>query len=269
LQNFKKKIFSILTVSNEKFTLSWFFDLFIITLIILNVIAIILESVDSIQNEFHSVFNFFEVFTIIVFTIEYILRVWTANLIPEYSKSFVGNIRYALTPLALIDLLAFLPFYLPFIGIDLRMIRVLRLFRLFRLLKITRYINAISLINSVFRKKKEELIISILLTLFLMLLSSSLMYYIENEAQPQNFSSIPKTMWWGISTLTTVGYGDIYPITPLGQFLGGVIAIIGVALFALPTGILAAGFSEEISVRNKNSKICPTCGKHNESYVSE
>jgi len=257
----KRRIHNILTVSNKSGDLSWFFDLFIITLIILNVVAIVLESIEPLRQEFRIAFDYFEIFSVIVFTVEYILRIWTANLIPEYKKIISGNIRYALSPLAIIDLLAFLPFYLPFVGVDLRLLRMLRIFRVFRLFKIARYIEALSFITRVFKKKKEELVISLIFTVFLLLVAATFMYYIENEIQPEKFSSIPETMWWGIATLTTVGYGDIYPITPLGQFLGGIIAIIGIGLFALPTGILASGFSDEISRRKNQSDCCSNCGQ--------
>jgi voltage-gated potassium channel len=227
----------------------------------LNVIAIVLESIEPLRQQFQTQFDYFEIFSVIVFTAEYILRVWTANLIPEFKKPITGNLKYALTPLAIIDFLAFLPFYLPFVGVDLRLLRMLRIFRIFRLFKIARYIEALSFITRVFKKKKEELVISLIFTVFLLLIASTLMYYVENESQPENFSSIPETMWWGIATLTTVGYGDIYPITPLGQFLGGLIAIIGIGLFALPTGILASGFSDEISRRKLQDDYCSTCGQ--------
>lgn len=138
---------------------------------------------------------------------------------------------------------------------------MLRIFRIFRLFKIARYVEALSFITRVFKKKKEELVISLIFTLFLLIIAATLMYYVENEAQPENFASIPETMWWGIATLTTVGYGDIYPVTPAGQFLGGVIAIIGIGLFALPTGILASGFSEEIASTKQQQDCCPTCGR--------
>lgn len=235
--------------------------MFIITLIILNVIAIVLESIEPLRQEYQAQFDYFEIFSVIVFTLEYVLRIWTANLIPEYNKPIIGNLRYAFTPLAIIDLLAFLPFYLTFLGVDLRLLRMLRIFRIFRLFKIARYVEALSFITRVFRKKKEELAISLIFTAFLLLIASTLMYYVENIAQPEHFSSIPETMWWGIATLTTVGYGDIYPVTPLGQFLGGMIAVIGIGLFALPTGILASGFSDEISRRKQQDDYCPTCGQ--------
>jgi voltage-gated potassium channel len=226
----------------------------------MNVGAIVLESIHPLKQQFQTYFDTFELFSIIVFTAEYILRVWTANLIPEFKKPIIGNLKYALTPLAIIDLLAFLPFYLPFFGVDLRLLRMLRIFRIFRLFKVARYVESLSFINRVFKKKKEELVISLIFTAFLLIIASTLMYYVENETQPENFSSIPGTMWWGIATLTTVGYGDVYPVTPLGQFLGGVIAIIGIGLFALPTGILASGFSDEIS-RSKQHDVCSTCGQ--------
>lgn len=257
----KRRIYQILSISNKPGDLSWYFDIFIITLIILNVLAIVLESIQSLRQQYETTFFLFEMISVIVFTIEYILRVWTANLNPKFEKPIAGNIRYAFTPLPLIDLLAFLPFYLPFTGLDLRLLRVLRILRVFRLLKIARYVKALELISRVLKQKKEELVISLVFTLFLLLIASSLMYYVENKAQPENFSSIPETMWWGIATLTTVGYGDMYPISGLGHFLGGVIALIGIGLFALPAGILASGFSEELSRNKINSDTCPTCGR--------
>lgn len=257
----KERIYKILTVSEKTGDLSWFFDIFIITLISLNVLVIVLESIAPLKARYENGFYYFEIFSVIIFSIEYILRVWTANVNPAYRKPFTGNLRYAFTPLAIIDLLAVLPFYLPFVGVDLRLLRMLRLFRLFRLFKIARYIKALSLINRVVKEKKEELTISIVFTFFMLLITSTLMYYVENEAQPENFSSIPATMWWGIATLTTVGYGDVYPITGLGKLLGGGIAIIGIGLFALPTGILASGFSEELSKDKQKSNFCSHCGQ--------
>ncbi len=257
----KKKVFDILAISKERGSLSWYADIFIIALIIVNVAAILAQSVDRIYLPYKQYFYYFEVFSVVIFTVEYILRVWSANIDPKYKTPFWGNIRYALTPLAIIDFLAFFPFYLSFVGIDLRILRMLRIFRIFRLFKAARYMGALSMMHRVIVKKKEELVISLLFTLFLLTITSTLMYYVENSAQPDVFTSIPETMWWGIATLTTVGYGDVYPVTNAGQFLGGVIAIIGVGLFALPTGILAAGFSDELSRKKIQQHKCPTCGQ--------
>ena len=155
--------------------------------------------------------------------------------------------QYARSPMAIIDLLAILPFYLPFfLALDLRFLRVLRLFRLFRLFKLARYSSALGMIYRATVKNKEILVSAFVILVMLLIISSSLMYHVEYEAQPGAFDSIPSTMWWSIATLTTVGYGDIYPITPLGKFLGAFIAILGIAMFAIPTGVLATGFMEEM-----------------------
>lgn len=235
--------------------------MFLIVLISLNVAAIVMESVEPIRLKYSAGFKAFETFSVILFTIEYVLRLWAANEDARYSKPILGNLRFALTPLAIIDLLAILPFYLPMIGIDLMFLRIMRLFRLFRLFKIARYIKALNIMNQVVKEKRAELLVAIILTFFMLLLTSTLMYYVEHEAQPDRFSSIPETMWWGIATLTTVGYGDIYPITALGKLLGGAIAILGIGLFALPTGILASGFSEHLGSDKASPTTCPHCGK--------
>lgn len=258
----KKKIFELLSPSKTNQGLSYWIDVFLIILISLNVIVVILESVAAINERFNDFFIVFEVFSVSIFTIEYLLRLWVVNYLEAYQKPFWGNLKFALSPLAIIDLLSFLPFYFPFTGLDLRFLRLMRVMRVFRLFKIVRYANATSLISNLFREKRIELFISLIITLFLLLLSSCLMYFIENKAQPENFSSIPETMWWGICTLTTVGYGDMYPITAMGKVLAGIISILGIGLFALPTGILASGFSEQLEkIKNKNKECCPTCGK--------
>jgi len=140
---------------------------------------------------------------------------------------------------------------------------MLRIFRLFRVFRVSRYLKAFDLMQHVFRRKREELLISLVFVAFILVVTSCVMYFVEHEAQPKAFSSIPATMWWGMATLTTVGYGDIYPVTPLGKFLGSLIAILGVGLVALPAGILASGFSEEMAKRTHHhqDEVCPTCGQ--------
>jgi voltage-gated potassium channel len=176
-----------------------------------------------------------------------------------------------ITPLALVDLFAILPFYLPMlVHVDFRVIRILRFVRLFRLLKMSRYMRSLHMFGTVVQEKKEELMIAICMVLVILLFAASGMYVIENAAQPEAFSSIPAAMWWGIATLTTVGYGDIYPITPLGKVLGSIIALLGVGLFALPAGILASGFNDVIPRRNiRAPHTCPHCGEviHDETQT--
>ena len=258
----KKRIHRVLDISHEKGSLSWWFDVFMVSLIALNVLAIVLESEQRIGRPYAGWFYGFELFSVFVFTVEYVLRVWTANEEPRFKKQFIGNLKYMITPLAIIDLLAILPFYLGVLGVDLRLLRIMRLFRLFRIVKSVRYVRALSLISAVYREKHAELMVAVTFTLFLLVIASSLMYYVENTVQPDKFSSIPETMWWGIATLTTVGYGDVYPITPLGRLLGGLIAIFGVGMFALPAGILASGFSEQLAASSADASVaCPHCGR--------
>jgi voltage-gated potassium channel len=240
------------------------FDIFMLTLISLNVLAVMLETVPFVSAEFGTYLHIFDLFSVGVFSVEYGLRLWTITLDEHYKKPLLGRIRFAVTPLALVDLFAILPFYIPFlIPLDLRFIRILRLLRIGRVLKMGRYSESIQTFERVFNRKKEELAMALFLIVILLVISSSVMYYAESAAQPDKFGSIPEAMWWGIITLATVGYGDVYPVTFLGKVMGGIVALLGVAVYALPTGILAAGFAEELyGKREKKEKIvCPHCGK--------
>jgi voltage-gated potassium channel len=235
---------------------------FVVGLILLNTLAVILETVESIYKPYSAIFNAVELFSVIVFSTEYVLRVWTCTANPKYRGSLSGRIKYIFSFGAIIDLLAILPFYIPLLGgKDLRFVRSLRLLRFFRFFKLGRYLNASKLIGNVFRAKKEELVLSFVITLFLIVLASCIMYYAEHDAQPEKFSSIPETMWWSVATLTTVGYGDEYPITALGKFLTACISILGIGMFALPAGILASGFGDEFKKLKKQENCCPYCNK--------
>ncbi len=235
-----------------------------LTLISLNVLAVMLETVPLVAAKYGTFLHVFDVFSVGIFTVEYGLRLWTANLHDQFTKPVLGRIRYALTPLALVDLFAILPFYIPFlIPLDLRFMRILRLLRIGRVLKMGRYSESIKTFQRVFGRKKEELAMSLFLILIMLVISSSIMYIAENAAQPDKFGSIPEAMWWGIITLATVGYGDVYPVTLLGKVMGGIVALLGVAVYALPTGILAAGFAEELYDKriHRETIVCPHCGK--------
>lgn len=261
-QKVKKRIFEILEIASIGDLLSRIFDVFIMTLISLNVIAVILGTVERISSQYAFFLRTFEVFSVAVFTVEYFLRLWTCTSDNRFENPITGRIRFAVTPLALVDLMAILPFYLPmFIPFDLRFIRAVRLFRLFRLFKIGRYSQSLRTLGKVLKSKKEDLLITAFIVFILLVVASSLMYFVENKAQPEAFSSIPTAMWWGVITLTTVGYGDIYPVTMAGKVLGSIISILGIGIFALPTGILASGFAEEIQKRRAKRTTCPYCGK--------
>lgn len=265
-KSIKKRCYQVLEKGAENDLLSRRVDIFIVTLIFLNVVSVILESVKWVRADFGTYFSMFEWFSIGVFSIEYILRIWSITENPKFKRSFVGRLNYFFSFYSLIDLVAFLPAFIPFfIAADFRIVRAIRLVRLFRLLKLSRYNKAFKQIKRVVENSREELVVSLFAVLTLLVIASSLMFFVENEVQPESFSSIPATMWWGVATLTTVGYGDIYPVTDVGRLLAGIMAILGIGIFALPAGILANGFGtpgpDESVGKDENKKsTCPNCG---------
>jgi voltage-gated potassium channel len=258
----RKWVYNLLEPSSTGSKASKIIELLLITLIFLNILAIILESVKDVNAEYGQFFHELENFSVIIFTFEYFLRLWTAPENPKWQRSN-GRLRHAFSTMSLIDLFSILPYYLSFLHFDMRFIRIVRLFRLIRVLKIARYLKALNLIQAVLRERREQIVLSIMFIIFLLIMVSTLMFYVEHEAQPGLFSSIPETMWWGIETLTTVGYGDMVPITTLGRVLGGMIAILGIGLFALPAGILSSGLTEHLhgGTKKKGWKRCPHCGE--------
>lgn len=255
----RKRTFGLLT-ANRGGPLGVAIDWFIMGLITVNVTAVMVQTVDPIGEAYSGFFRWFEAFSVTIFTIEYFGRVWSAIENPDYREPVSGRIRFAGRPLLLIDLVAILPFYLTGLGIasDLRFVRALRLVRLLRIIKLARYSESLQAFGTVLREKKPDLVIALFVNLLLLVVASSIMYHIEHDAQPEAFPSIPQTMWWGIATLTTVGYGDITPVTPLGQLLGAVTAVLGIGLFALPASILASGF---IEATGGIEHECPHCGE--------
>jgi voltage-gated potassium channel len=262
----KVRIYQIVEKADEGDNASKVFDIFIMAMIVVNIVAVMLETVHSLFELHSYFFHAFDILSVAVFTIEYFLRLWSVTSSPRYRHPVTGRLRFAWTPMALIDLMAILPFYLPFIvELDLRMMRALRLIRLFRVLKFGRYSQSLRLFGIVVRSKREELGIVLFMVLILLVVASTLMYFVEHEKQPDVFSSIPAAMWWGVMTLTTVGYGDVYPVTSLGKFFGTIIAILGIGLFALPAAILSSGFV--VSMQEREGKACPHCGKLTEEPV--
>lgn len=237
----------------------------ITSLIILNVLAVILQTVEALSTRYEAAFYYFEMASVVVFSVEYLLRLWSCTVDEKYTHPLWGRLRYAITPLALIDLVAIAPFYpLAFMGIrtvDTTFVRALRLVRLMRLFKATRYSRAFEAMGRVLRAKKEQIVIAVAFVVILLVLLSSLMYFVERAAQPDRFSSIPAALWWGVATMTTVGYGDVYPVTVLGKVMGAIISLLGIGLFAMPAGIIASGFAEELQAGREEKKTCPHCGR--------
>ena len=204
-------------------------EYFIQTLIILSIIAFALETESSLQEKYSSFFNYFEIFTVIIFTIEYFIRMLVSKKKLSYIFSFYG----------IVDLLAILPFYLDF-GFDARSLRVIRIFKI---LKFKQYNYAMKRYSLALNSIRNELAVFSLSAMFLLYISAVGIYFFEKDIQPEKFGSILDSMWWALVTLTTVGYGDTYPITPLGKLFTSLIVVIGIAIIAIPTGLISSALT--------------------------
>ncbi len=245
------RVFQALETAKDQSGISRFVDYFLITLIGGSVLAVILESMPSMEARYAEAFSLFEIFTVSVFSVEYLLRLWS-SVEGEWSSGrtpFQARLRYISSFHAVIDVIAILPFYLLLFGllggVDMRFVRAVRLLRV---LKLTRYSAAMNMVFITFRENRRALAAAFLILLTVMLLAASGMYYFERESQPEDFGSIPAAMWWAFATLTTVGYGDVTPITAGGKIFGALITVVGIGMVALPTSILASGYSQQLKV---------------------
>ena len=262
----RARVFDIISKDDGSDQASRSFDLLIMALIVLSIMSIVLESFQSLAAKYATSFRVFEAFTVAVFTVEYLARIWTADIL--YPEVKHPRLKYIFSFMALMDLLAILPFYLPFLSAEthyLRAVRLFRMFRLFRVFKLGRYFDALQTILKVIRLSASRLIISMVLCFSVMLFSAIIMYTVENPVQPEQFPNVIASMWWAICALTTVGYGDVYPITATGRFFASIISLVGIGIIAIPTGIITAGFSSVISsekqAEQEEKKFCPYCGK--------
>lgn len=237
------------------------------TLIVANVAAVALETVPSLADHADA-FAAFEAFSLATFSAEFLVRLWIAAEDPHVQHS---RWRWLRSAAALIDLAAILPGLLAAMGLDLRLLRLARLSRIVRLAKLGRYSLAVQTLANVLRAKSADLLSLLFLLVILLVVSSTIMFHLEHEAQPNVFTSIPATMWWGVVTLTTIGYGDMAPITAAGRALGGIVAVLGIGMFALPAGLLGAAFVDELAKararrhhhgadRAGPAHHCPHCG---------
>jgi voltage-gated potassium channel len=234
-------------------------DYALVSLITVNCIFSVLESVEDLAIVHGHIFHAFDHFSVIIFSIEYVLRVWTAVEIrrSRFHHPFYGRLHFIFTPMALVDLVAIVPFYLGFFfEVDLRAMRVFRLLRVF---KLTRYSQAMGIMIDVLRQEARSIGAMLFVFLVILVFVSSLMYMLEHPRQPHVFSDIPSAMWWAVVTMTTLGYGDMVPATVLGRILGAFTAVVGVGMIALPAGVLASGFSEQL--RQRRQKYLETADK--------
>ena len=246
--NIRKRIWEVLEKGNSHDKTSFYIDIFLISLILLNIIAVLLETVDSIYIQYKIPFLIFERLSTFIFLVEYILRVWVSiEAKKDNDSNLITRLKYMITWPAIIDLLAVLSGLLPMLfEVDLRLLRALRMIRL---LKFSRYFKVMNLLLGVLKEEKQSFLAAMFLLVIALLIASTGIYIFEKEAQPDKFGSIPESMWWAIATLTTIGYGDVTPITAMGKLFGAIIAIIGIGTVALPSGILASGFSDQLKRR--------------------
>lgn len=271
MKNFRSKVYNIIREDDHNKISGTIFDSIIIAFIVINILFIILDTF-RLPAWYQAISSVVELLADLVFTVEYILRIWTAPLAYPHQRPVVARLKYMVSGMAIIDICSILPFYIPLLlPAGLGALRGLRIIRLLRVFKISRYNDALSVIGRVFRKKAHQLFSSTLIVFMLMLIASMVMYDIENEAQPEKFDNVFSAFWWAVATVTTVGYGDLYPITTIGKVLGGIIAFLGIGLVAIPTGIISAGFVEEshkmeteheMQESNESSPkpYCPYCG---------
>lgn len=272
-KNIKQRTFEIIQVGEKTDFISRFFDFALIFLIILNVAIMLVETYD-ISEQTKLIFHSLESICVVIFTIEYALRVWTSDILyPRRSKT-ASIIDFVKSPMGLIDLLAILPYYLPFFFptgfMALRAIRAIRILRLFR---INRYYDSLAVIGRVIKKKKGQLLSSLFIILVMMTASALIMYNVEHRAQPEKFDNAFTSIWFVVSNISTIGFGDIYPITIPGRVLSIIITFMGIGLVAIPTGIISAGFIEQVAEAKKVEEhkhkkqqdserhFCPYCGK--------
>ena len=244
----RKRLYAILE-GKERSVVATVVNGTIIGLILLNVLVVMLESVESLESRFGVWFFAIEIVSVALFTLEYLARLWVIVEDRDFSHPVKGRLRYLFTFRAIIDLLAVLPSYVgAFAEFDARLLRLLRLLRM---LKLTRYSNSMDMLVSVFKREYAAILSATLVMLVVILFAAGGIYYLERDIQPEHFGSIPQAIWWATVTLTTVGYGDVVPVTGLGKAFGLLITIAGVGMAALPAGILASGFTREIERRRE------------------
>ncbi len=229
------------------------FNFITMVMILLAVACAIVETEDSLRQTQASLFQWLETLFFSYFLAEYLLRLYVAVENPRY-QGWLGRLRYLFTPMAIIDLLVLLPYLLTAASSEVFLLRLLRMLRILRLARLGRFTNAGTLLMDAVKSRRFELAMSGVVAFFLLIVSSTFLYLFEAEHQPEDFGSIPRALWWSIATLTTVGYGDVTPVTGVGRFFAGITAVIGIGIVAMPTGILAAAFSDAFQRKEQDEQ---------------
>lgn len=259
----KKRVFTIIQVSNLSDIPSRIYDYSLIIAVSVNIFIALFETFPQ-SKSYLELLNIFETITVVFFTMDYILRIWTASYLYKGVTTAKSRLKFIFSWQGIVDFLSCIPFYLPFFfpggAVSLRMFRIIRILRIFR---VHHYSDPLTVINLVLKKKKGQLLSSVFIVIILMIAASLMMYSLEHSAQPDVFDNAFSGFWWAINTLLTVGYGDIVPVTVAGRVCGAIMTFLGVGMVAIPTGILSAGFVEQVSSKEKNNEVhyCPNCGK--------
>ena len=252
----QKKLFNMVSVGVTDSSLNRFYDIFSTLALVANLVCAFAATFDSVKAEHGTLLFWVEEITVLFFAVDYVFRLLASPQQYRGCSTGTAMAKYALSGYGIIDLLSFLPHYLPtFFPAGAAVFRMLRVVRIFRLFRINAYSDSLTLIGNVLSKKRTQLLASVFVVTMLILASSLCMYSVEHEAQPDVFENGFSAIWWATSTLLTVGYGDIYPITVMGQFLGIIITFLGVGLVAIPTGIISAGFVEEYQLATRLADI--------------
>jgi voltage-gated potassium channel len=273
----RKSLYDFLELDYPRTRGKVLFRTFMYVLISVNIVLVIFESAPELPYGISGISYAIYELSIAVFILLYILRLWVCVEDPRFSRPFSGRLLFMATPYAVVDLAVIIAFTIPVSFLrNPTTYELVKFLRLTVILKLVRYSDALQTMIRIFIAKRKPLGMAMYMVLFLLVITSTMMYYIEHPVQPKVFTSVLESMWWGVETLTTLGYGDIVPVTPAGKFLGGITALLGIAMFAIPAGILASGFYEEYNLalrkdhgngdtRNEppesSGNVCPTCGR--------
>lgn len=264
----QNKLYSLLE-EPEKSRYSYALNIFIYALIIISIIALMVSTIDEYNEKYSYILTLLHHIIMPIFVLEYGLRTYASGSLKKY-RGFRGKIRYIISPYAIIDLIVILPYL--FIGFDINstFIRSLRFFRIFRLFRMKKQAEFVKVVSEILSSKKEEFIVLLFFTLAIIIFLSFIVFQAEHRAQPEVFTSIPQTLWWAVATLTTVGYGDMFPITTLGKFITAIVSILGIAFVAIPGGIFASEFLNIYSKRKlqrESNKKCLQCDSTNVVFI--
>jgi len=226
----------------------------IIALVLVSLALFVLETEPTLSEQWGAAMRWLDLAIAAVFAVEYGARLWAVGEVPLY-RGWRGRLRWAIQPMSMIDLLAFLPTLLLFGASDAFVLRLLRLLRLLRIAKLGRYSTSILLVELTVRRCRRELVVTLAIAACVLLVSATMLWLAESDVQPETFGSIPRALWWSIVTLTTVGYGDVYPVTVAGKIMGGVVALLGIGMIAMPAGILSASFVDASRILRRRHRL--------------